>query len=543
MDATIQAGEERLRPIVMTSLAFIFGVLPLAIATGAGANARHSIGTGIMGGMIGETTLAMLYVPLFFYLFDTLSERTARKKAAAANADKGPGIGDPAPLPPGTQREVTEMHRILILFVIILCVAGCMVGPDYKRPDIDAPQSFRYEPRQAAETANTQWWKQFNDPVLDQLIAEALANNRNVKIAAANVEQAAGHPHDHPFGPFSAGEYTGSALRQRVSRNTPIPEPDKNPFTNLQVFAGASWEIDLWGRIRRLSEAAQANLLATDEARRGSYPFPRCRGCVFLCSAARPRRAAGDFETDPQDLRRFCKAFRAAAQVRPGFEDDGGAGAIAVRNCGGVRSHRSRPRSCRQRTPSRFCSAATRAPSRGARSLATFQVPAVPAGLPSQLLERRPDILQAEQNLIAANAQIGAAKALYFPSISLTGAFGKSSADTGKPFRGPSNTWNYGGSIIGPIFTAGTIAGQVATATASQKAALSSYVQTIQNAFADVENALVSRQKLGEQFLAEQRRVAAYREYTRLAWLKYQRRLYVLSRSALLRRRSFFRRS
>jgi multidrug efflux pump len=91
MDATIQAGEERLRPIVMTSLAFIFGVLPLAIATGAGANARHSIGTGIMGGMIGETTLAMLYVPLFFYLFDTLSERSAKKKEAKSSFEPSPG--------------------------------------------------------------------------------------------------------------------------------------------------------------------------------------------------------------------------------------------------------------------------------------------------------------------------------------------------------------------------------------------------------------------------------------------------------------------
>ena len=155
------------------------------------------------------------------------------------------------------------------------------------------------------------------------------------------------------------------------------------------------------------------------------------------------------------------------------------------------------------------------------RVLSELSAPAIPAGLPSQLLERRPDILQAEQNLIAANAQIGAARALYFPSISLTGALGTTSADMLNLFRGTSNVWSYGGSIIGPIFTAGNIAGQVAQAKAGQRAALENYEQTIQKAFADVENSLVSRQKLGEQSEAENRRVAAYREYARLARLKY----------------------
>ena len=195
MDATIQAGEERLRPIVMTSLAFIFGVLPLAIATGAGANARHSIGTGIMGGMIGETTLAMLYVPLFFYLFETLAERSARKKAAKSPPEPSPEAASrrsAAETPACRRGRSLDMRRTLIVSIMRHLCCGCMVGPDYKRPPIDTPQSFRYEPEDVAETANTEWWKQFNDPVLDELIAEALANNKNVKIAAANVEQAAG---------------------------------------------------------------------------------------------------------------------------------------------------------------------------------------------------------------------------------------------------------------------------------------------------------------------------------------------------------------
>ncbi|HXZ96701.1 MAG TPA: TolC family protein, partial [Burkholderiales bacterium] len=145
----------------------------------------------------------------------------------------------------------------------------------------------------------------------------------------------------------------------------------------------------------------------------------------------------------------------------------------------------------------------------------------VPAGLPSQLLEQRPDLQQAEQQLIAANAQIGAAKALYFPTISLTGAFGQESEDFSKLFNASSRVWSFGGSVIGPIFTGGAISGQVAQATAAQKAALESYELSIQSAFADVESALVARQKLGEQVAAQEKLVQALREYSRLSRLQY----------------------
>ena len=189
MEATVLAGEQRLRPIIMTSLAFAVGVLPLALATGAGANARHSIGTGIIGGMIGETTLAMLYVPLFFYLFDRLAE--GKDDAEPATPRAGGGHADAAPH--GATGRATDMRRLRWSPAPAQpLLAGCMIGPNYARPKVDAPADFRFEPKATAETANTEWWKQFDDPVLDALIAEALANNVNVKIAAANVEQAAG---------------------------------------------------------------------------------------------------------------------------------------------------------------------------------------------------------------------------------------------------------------------------------------------------------------------------------------------------------------
>jgi len=413
------------------------------------------------------------------------------------------------------------MRRMLIIFIMVaIWVTGCMMGPDYKRPAINTPQSFRYAPKEAVETANTDWWKQFNDPVLDQLIAEALANSTSVKIAAANVEQAAGLLMTTRADLFPQVNYSAEAIRERSSENNITPAPSKNPFNSRQILGGVTWEIDLWGRIRRLTEAAQANLFGSDEARRGvilSLVAEVATSYIQLCAldeqltiAKRTLKTYGDslrlFElqhtygqVSRMTVEQARSSYETAAATIPQIEvqivqTENALSILLGRNPGPI--------------------------ARG-RTLAELAMPTVPMGLPSDLLGRRPDILQAEQNLIATNAQIGAAKALYFPTISLTGAFGKSSDELSDLFKGPSNTWSYSGSIIGPIFTAGAIRGQVKQAEAVKRAALSAYEQTIQNAFADTENALVSREKLEEQFAAEKKRVAAYREYTRLAWLKY----------------------
>jgi multidrug efflux system outer membrane protein len=160
-------------------------------------------------------------------------------------------------------------------------------------------------------------------------------------------------------------------------------------------------------------------------------------------------------------------------------------------------------------------------PVRRGKTINQLELPAVPAGLPSEVLTNRPDIRQAEQNLIAANAQIGAARALYFPTISLTGAFGLASADLSSLFTGSARVWNYAGSLTGPIFTGGAISSQVKQAEAARKAALYGYELTIQSAFADAESTLVARSKLVEQVQAQERLVMANSEYVRLARLQY----------------------
>lgn len=166
---------------------------------------------------------------------------------------------------------MTEMRHAIPLLALAAALGGCMIGPDYARPKIDAPQAFRYEEKGARELADTEWWKQFGDPVLDGLIDEALANNKSVQIAAANVEAAAAILTQARSGLFPQAGYQGNAGRQRISESnaTSLPPTIPNPQTAYEALLGASWELDLWGRIRRLSESARANALATEEARRG----------------------------------------------------------------------------------------------------------------------------------------------------------------------------------------------------------------------------------------------------------------------------------
>jgi len=411
------------------------------------------------------------------------------------------------------------MRHTLILLLAVTLFSGCMLGPDYRRPSIDTPQAFRYQAQETAQTANSEWWKQFNDPVLDQLINEALANNKDVKIAAANINQAAGVLMSTRSALFPQINYSGTAVRQQIPAiNTLGLIP--NPYTTLQALAGASWEIDLWGRIRRLTEAAQASLLASEEARQG----------VILSLVAEVASSYIQLRSLDEQLLIAHRTLKSHGESLRLFELQKKYGQVPQMTVEQARSQYETAASYIPQielqivqTENTLCLLLGRNPgsiARG-RTMAELVPPSVPANLPSQLLERRPDILQAEQNLVAANAQIGAARALYFPTISLTGALGYSSRELSDLFTGSSWNWNYGGSIIGPIFTAGNIRGQVKQAEAAQLALLINYQKVIQSAFADTEYSLASRQKLLDQLDAERKKVKAFQEYARLARLQY----------------------
>jgi outer membrane protein, multidrug efflux system len=413
--------------------------------------------------------------------------------------------------------------RRLTVALVACSLAACMMGPNYHRPTVEAPPAYRSEIAEARDTANTEWWQQFQDPVLDQLIADALAHNLSVQIAAANVEQAAAVLTQTKAPLYPQVSYSGDASKGRGSETnaTPIPPSVANPQTSYQALAGAGWELDLWGRIRRLSEAARAQLLATEEARRGvilslvsavATTYVQLRAYdEQLVIARRTKDAYGEsvrlFELQHQHgvvsrmtVEQARTQYETAAAAVPAIESaiaqtENALSVLLGRNPGPI------PRGL---------------------SIQALTLPPVPSGIPSKVLEQRPDLRQAEQTLVAANARIGAAKALYFPTISLTGGYGTASADLDNLFKGPSKVWSYTGSVVGPIFAGGAIRAGVRQAEAGRKAAELGYVAAIQSAFADVDDALISRQKLTEQLDAQGRLVTAAREYARLAQLQFE---------------------
>jgi multidrug efflux system outer membrane protein len=414
-----------------------------------------------------------------------------------------------------------EMRKLLPLLATA-ALAGCTLGPDYKRPEIAAPAAFQYETKDAAATADTLWWKQFQDPVLDQLIAEALKHNTNVQIAAANVEQAAALLTQTRSQFFPAVGYGAGAQRERAREPAfaaQIPNYP-NPSSAYQAALQASWEIDLWGRIRRQSEAAYANVLATDEARRGVI-------LSLVAQVANSYLQLRGLDAQLDVANKTLKTYKESVDL---FTLQFQYGQVSMMN---VAQAQSQYESAAAQIPllqSQIAQAQNSlavligrdpGPILRGKSVYELALPQVPAGVPSALLERRPDLAQAEQQLVAANAQIGAAKALYFPTISLTGAFGNASTDLSKLFSGPTRVWSYAGTLAGPIFSFGAVSGQVAQAEAAQQAALLNYQLSVRNAFADVDNALVANQKLLEQLDAQIKLVAALQQYNELARMQY----------------------
>jgi multidrug efflux system outer membrane protein len=358
--------------------------------------------------------------------------------------------------------------------------------------------------------------------VLDQLIAEALQHNTNVQIAAANVEQAAAVLTQTRSQLFPAVGYGVAGQRERsVEPAFAALIPNyPNPSSAYQAALQASWEIDLWGRIRRQSEAAYANVLATDEARRGVI-------LTLVANVANGYLQLRGLDAQLAVAKKTLQTYKESVDL---FTLQFQYGQVSMMNVAQAQSQYETAaaqipllESQIAQTQNSLAVLIGRDPgpiARG-RSVDDLKLPQVPAGVPSTLLERRPDLLQAEQQLIAANAQIGAAKALYFPTISLTGAFGSASADLSKLFSGPARVWNYSGSVVGPIFSFGAVSGQVAQAEAAQNAALLNYQLSIRNAFADVDNALVANQMLREQLDAQIKLVAALQQYSDLARLQY----------------------
>jgi multidrug efflux system outer membrane protein len=402
----------------------------------------------------------------------------------------------------------------------LLAIAGCTVGPDYQRPEVPVPDQYRFGDGADRAAADTLWWQGFGDPVLDGLVKEALANNRDIDAAAGRVEQFYGALQSSRSGLFPQVGAQAGGSRTQASQKVP-GVPAVNPYNSWNADVFASWEIDLFGKIRRLNEAARADLLATEEARLGVI-LSVVAGVVDGYIALR--------EAD-EELVISQRTLASRSDSLDLFEKRFKGGVISELELNQARSEYENARKSVPDSEQRIAIqedalsvlvGRNPGPIERGHGIDALTAPPVPAGLPSDLLERRPDIRQAEQELIAANARIGAAKALYYPTISLTGLFGVASTSLSDLWTGPAKTWSYAGQLTVPLFTGGSIAGQVQASEGARRAAQASYRKAIQSAFQDTEDALVGVHKSAQSLDAQTLEVQALGTTARMARLRYE---------------------
>jgi len=416
---------------------------------------------------------------------------------------------------------MTRLSRLCVVLLLALSFAGCITGPDYKRPFVETPTAWRTDVKEVEELSNSQWWQRFDDPALNGLIDEALRENKDLLIATARVDEFLGRYGVTRADLFPQVGAEGSAARERISEDlSPIGPSIDNPDNIYQAFLTATWEIDLWGRLRRATEAARADLLSTEEARQvviQTLVSSVALGYIDLLNLDRQLQISIETaETRKHSLDIFTKRHQAGvisklelSQVKSEFQE-ARARIPELERFVGQRENA-------------LCVLLGRNPGpiqRGG-TISDLALPPVPEGLPSDLLGRRPDIRQAEHDLIAANARIGVARAAYFPTVSLTGFLGTSSREVSDLFEGNSKAWNYAANVTVPIFTAGRIKGQVEAAEAIQQQALINYQRTIQNAFREVDDSLIDQDRTRETLSAQGEQVMALQDYAHLARLRY----------------------
>ena len=424
----------------------------------------------------------------------------------------------------------TPLRRIACRWPAALCLCaaffvGCTVGPDYHRPKVDVPSEFRGASAkppaapEAASFADEKWWEVFQDKEMQGLIRTALENNYDVRIAATRVLQAQaqlGITRADQFPSLNAG---GNLVTVRDPTIGPIPSYS---FTSGQVSASALWNLDFWGKYRRATEAARANLVASEWARRQvvstmvasvATSYFQLRELDLALEIARDTLATRkeslvlvtqltehgiDTMLDQRQAEELV--YTAAAQIpdleRQIAQQENAISLLLGNNPGSI--------------------------PRGLRLTEQPHTPEVPAGLPSSLLERRPDIRQAEETLIAANAQIGVARAAYFPQITLTGTSGFQSPALTRLFSGPEGLWTFSASLTQPIFEAGRITNNLRLTQAQQQQALLTYQQTIKGAFRDVSNALVAYRKYRESRIQQELLTASAQDAANLSEQRFK---------------------
>ncbi|MDR1163382.1 MAG: efflux transporter outer membrane subunit [Candidatus Accumulibacter sp.] len=415
------------------------------------------------------------------------------------------------------------------LFSLLAFLTACAVGPDYERPAADLPATFTAVPgKTPAWTASEthllkEWWRLFGDDDLNELVAKARLHNFDLRAAVARVDEAEALAREAGAAYFPRIDLGASSSRSEVSRigAIPVPAPNSRMRDSRQAALGVSYEIDLWGRIRRMNEAATADFLATAYAK----DTIELSVSAYVVSAYVALRAADANLSFTQSTLESRKQVLDIVRSRV---DAGSASTLELYQAEGVlEAARAQLAGLRHQ----------RALAESQLALLTGQVgltikpddllrlpipPVPPPGLPSELIESRPDVRLAEESLIAANARIGVAKAALFPSVSLTGNMGSESAALVKLFSAPAEVWSISAALAMPIFDAGRNFARIDQATARQRQELANYLKSVQTAFKEVNDALVGLRENSEGDRAQAARAEAATKTLELAQRRYE---------------------
>jgi multidrug efflux pump len=519
--AAVEASRLRLRPILMTSIAFIAGVFPLVVAHGAGAEMRQAMGVAVFAGMIGVTLFGLFLTPVFYL---TLMRRAARKTSVVPKHEPhGPALG--------AAGAVVGILLVASLLSPPSAQAGKLtVGPDYVPPTNSFPENYKAaelgqwkEGRPLDSVPKGNWWEVFHDTNLNELETRALQANQNLKAAVARVDQARATARVARGDLLPSLNFDPSYNRQRYSPNQ-VPNYGAITANTWQTPLDLSYEIDLWGRVRRGFQSARAdaqgslaafgNVLLTLQAdvaqnyfrlRALDAEIATVTGTVDLrkeqVRLVRSRFDGGignELDIARAETEQATTEAEAAslAQRRAELEN-----ALAILAGSNPSSFRLAPDAADHWNP---------------------PTPEIPAGLPSDLLERRPDVAQAERQLASANARIGVAKAAFFPVLTLTGSGGYLSADVDTLFNWNSRTWSLGPSLSLPIFAGGRNKANFQRSKAVFQESVANYRQQVLVAFGEVEDSLSGIRHLADQSAAQQRAVTHARRAVDLATDRYR---------------------
>jgi multidrug efflux system outer membrane protein len=421
------------------------------------------------------------------------------------------------------------MTRRLLLPAFALFVSACTIGPNFTKPEVDLPPDFGVPVPPVAAPAVERWWTLFDDPALDRLVDEALAANRDLKAAAARIEQAAGQLSITGADQLPSAGIAAERSRTRASERAgglQLP-PEAITTDTHRLVVRASWELDFWGKFRRATEAARADLLAAESAREAVR-------LTLVAEVVRGYFALRAFDRRVALLERELAGWEKSVELQKLRFDSGIASELELRQVEAARSGTAAllplMRQSRVEQEGALATLLGRSPREvmqapivRAENVAEGRIAAVevPAGLPSDLLLRRPDLREAEARLHAANARIGVARAAYFPSISLTGFYGGESQALGDLFTGPARTWNIGAGLLQPLFAGGQIRGGVEVAEARTREVAELYQKSVALAFREVRDSIEAQTNARATLLAQREREGALARASELQRLRY----------------------